>query len=128
MDNRYRDIFAKHVLSLLSLSRQQTPRAALIVRGGQQLGSGYNKAIGDTHETSPIIECLFEYYSTIVLWDKSFKSVLFCTYFPSMEEFIALSSSDIRVIYYMGDITNENTVRFLNEDAENFKIIKLEIS
>ena len=45
-----------------------------------------------------------------------------------MEEFIALSSSDIRVIYYMGDITNENTVRFLNEDAENFKIIKLEIS
>lgn len=128
MDNRYRDIFAKYVLSLLSLSGQQTPRAAIIVRGGQQLGSGYNKAIGNNHETSPIVECLFGYHSAKILWDGSYKSVLFCTYFPSMEEFIALFSSDIRTIYYMGDITNENTVRFLNEDGKNFKIVKLEIS
>lgn len=55
-----------------------------------------------------------------------------CSYFPTLEEFIFLCHTNIRTIYYMGDIQEEKTVRFLNklskENIENqFEIIKINL-
>lgn len=124
MDPRYRDIFAHYVLSITSLSEQQNPRAALIVRGGIQVGVGFSKDTGTEFDTSPIFEALINSQEK----EKSHPLILFCTYFPSLEECIALYSSEIRKIYYMGDITDERSVRFMNKCAGlSFEVIKLEV-
>jgi hypothetical protein len=129
MDHRYRDIFAKHVLSITSLSEQQNPKAALIVRGGVLLGCGFSKSTGTENDTSPIFESIQEYYAMKGTCSSIDKSAIFCTYFPNIEEFTALYSTDIRTVYYMGDIVGENTVRFLNNcSGDGFEIIKLEVS
>jgi len=75
-----------------------------------------------------VFEALQEYYAKRNNWDPLEKSYLFSTYFPTFEEFIALYSTDIRTIYYIGDISDERTVRFLNNcSGESFEIIKLEV-
>jgi len=54
------------------------------------------------------------------------------SYFPSYEEFLMLIMTDIRKIYYFGDITDERSVKFLNDvsggrfEDGSFEIIKLE--
>jgi hypothetical protein len=129
VDNRYRDLFARHILSLLGLSEQVSPQSAIITRGGFVLGQGFSKSTGTEYKTSPIFEALYGYYARRNCWDplESYSS-LFCSYFPTFEEFIALYSSDIRTVYYMGDITEEKTVRFLNScSGLSFEIIKLEV-
>jgi len=129
MDYRYRDLFARHVLSITSLSKQQNPKAALIIRGGVLLGHGFSKSTGTESDTSPVFESIQEYYTKKSIWDPLEESALFCTYFPSLEEFIALFSTDIRTVRYMGNIIDERTVRFLNScSGESFEIIKLEIN
>ena len=68
-----------------------------------------------------------------MLYDALIPDILFCSYFPSLEEFKTLCyMTDIRKIYYMGEITDEEAVKFLNKqtkkDPQNgFEIIKLKI-
>lgn len=61
--------------------------------------------------------------------------VLLSSYFPSLEEFKLLLKTNIRKIYYLGDIEieNEKTVKFLNKHTlekpgGSFEIINLKIS
>jgi hypothetical protein len=76
-----------------------------------------------------VYESIQEYYTKKSIWDPLEESALFCTYFPSLEEFIALFSTDIRTVRYMGNIIDERTVRFLNScSGESFEIIKLEVN
>lgn len=56
--------------------------------------------------------------------------VLFSTYFPCLEELLLLAQTDIRTIYFFGDVEDERTVKFLNsyknrkaEDYPDFEII-----
>ena len=128
MDQRYRDIAILYVLSLTGLSEQQKPKAALIVRGRKQLGYGFSKGTGTDYDTSPIFEALLESSTCLILNVRDDSLAIICTYFPSLEEFIALYSSSIRKVYYMGDITDEKTVRFLNNCSKSFEVIKLEKS
>ena len=125
MDQRYRNFFACHVISLIGLSEQKSPRSALIAGGGELLASGFSKGTGTEYDTSPIFEALFKYAAS----DKGCKDLAwFCSYFPSLEEFIALYSTEIRTVYYMGSIQDEKTVRFLNNcQGPSFEIIKLEV-
>lgn len=127
METRYRDLFAKHVLSILSLSDQPNPKSALIVRGGVQLGSGFSKSTGTFIDTSPITEAICMYYAMRSSCDNIEETSLFCTYFPSLEEFRSIFITDIRLIYYMGEITDAETVKFLNTcSGKSFKIIQLQ--
>jgi len=57
--------------------------------------------------------------------------VILCSYFPSYDEFMLLYMTDIRTVYYMGDIEDERAVQFLNAQTQaypedGFEIIKLE--
>lgn len=125
MDVRYRNFYAKHLLSIRDLSEQRNPGAALIIRGGVQVSSAYSVGTGTEYNTLPIIEAIIRSYSYwgIVIAP----AVMFCSYFPSLEELLAIYTTDIRTIYYMGDITDERSVRFLNTCTEtSFEIIKLE--
>lgn len=126
METRYRDLFAKHVLSILSLSDQPDPKSALVVRGGIQLGSGFSRSTGTSSDTSPIIEALLCYYAMRSIWDFNDEPCIFCTYFPSLEEFKSIFITDIRLIYYMGEITDAETVKFINTcSGKSFKMIQL---
>jgi len=58
--------------------------------------------------------------------------IMFSSYFPSLEEFKAIGITDIRTVYYMGDITDPEAVKFLNvltrsNKDDGFEIIKLKI-
>jgi hypothetical protein len=110
------------------LSGQQNPRAALILRGGVQVGSGFSSSTGTEYDTSPIFEALLNRSDIKYVSQDSDACSIFCTYFPSLEELLALYSTDIRTIYYIGDITDERSVKFLNScTGPCFDIIKLEI-
>jgi hypothetical protein len=85
-------------------------------------------ATGTEYDTSPVFQAIQSYYSLKAHWDLSDTSYIFCTYFPTLWEFISLYSTDIRTVYYMGDISDEETVRFLNGCyVPSFQIIKLEL-
>lgn len=125
MDERYRNIFARHLLSIRELSECEIPKSAIIVRDSIQVGSGFSKKTNTEFDTSPIYDAMRHYY---IIRDIVYNQpALFCSYFPNLGEFLALYSSDIRTVYYMGDITDEAAVRFLNNCLEPFEIIKLEV-
>jgi len=57
---------------------------------------------------------------------------LFSSYFPTLEEFILLTSTRIRSVRYMGEIEDERTVQFLNAHTglypdDGFEIIKVQL-
>jgi hypothetical protein len=128
MDEQHRNIFIRQVLSYLQLSEKSNPQAALIVRGIAPLGIGFSSGIGAGYVTSSIFEAVLQYQTLKIKTEEDEPTYLFATYFPSLEEFRALYSTDIRTIYYLGDITDKNTVKFLNETICPFKIIKVEIN
>lgn len=67
------------------------------------------------------------YYAMRSSCDNIEETSLFCTYFPSLEEFRSIFITDIRLIYYMGEITDAETVKFLNTcSGKSFKIIQLQ--
>lgn len=127
MDEQYRNIFIRQVLSYLQLSERSNPQAALITRGSVPLGIGYSSLIGGGYITSSIFEAILQYQTLRIKTDREEPAYLFSTYFPLLDEFRALYLTDIQTIYYMGDITDKATVKFLNETACPFKIIQIKM-
>jgi len=125
MDVRYRNFYAQHVLSIRNLSEQRDPRAAIIIRGRVIVGYAFSKSTGTGYDTSAITEALINSYNYKL--EGNDIAILFCTYFPTLEEICVLFLTDIRTIYYMGDIIDERVVHFLNTcTGYSFEIIKLE--
>lgn len=75
--------------------------------------------------TSPVLEVVIQH-------GIGYEGVLFSSDFPTLDEFIVLSSTKIRTVRYMGEITDDRTVQFLNAHThaypeDGFEIIKMEI-
>jgi hypothetical protein len=127
MDARKRDIYAGHVLRLQQLSECSCPRSAFIVGESGRLVETISKNLipFSLYSSSPVIEAILKYgYDT--------EGTIFCSDFPSLDEFMTLFLTKIRTVYYFGDIKDEKAVMFLNKHTgtypENgFEIIKLEL-
>lgn len=85
---------------------------------------------GAIYHTSAVIKALFEWavlYKTHNPYDDV--TYLFTSYFPNKEEFLALMLTDIRVIYFFGDIDDEHAVKMINKQTEKgddgFNMIRL---
>ena len=130
MDAGKRDIYARYVLGLLNLSKCSSPRAAIIVgREGRvdTVDEAISESIipGKEYYGSPIFEVLVQFGT-------SREGELFSSYFPTLEEFILLTSTRIRSVRYMGEIEDERTVQFLNAHTglypdDGFEIIKVQL-
>lgn len=133
MDERIRRFITVHVLELVKLSESSSPKAAAIFRESDIISSSYSKKIGSGYDSSPVVSCYIELLRT----RKGIKHLsdlyIMCSYFPSLEEFLFLCHTDIRIVYYIGEILDEMTVRFLNrlsmENSENgFETIKINLN
>lgn len=86
-------------------------------------------------ETSAVSEAVVSYFKDFRHINEKEPFILLSSYFPSLEEFKLLLKTNIRKIYYLGEIEikNEATVKFLNTHTrknpkESFEIINLKIS
>ena len=147
MDDRRRDYFASVVFQSKRLSECEQPKAALIVRGKSILGVGSNRTIttertgkaGQTRrpiESSPVFDALQQFFSgpgykgiggrNENTQDPEEGGVAFLTYFPHVDELKLLYQSEIKKIYFFGDIDDEDSTNFIN-DLNYFEIINIEI-
>jgi len=137
MERQFRDLFAKHLLELKNVSKCSNPRTAIITRGELLISSGWNREAVPGLQIPPIFIAIHGYsLSAYKLYggmnEETLNPTLFSSYFPSLNEFLLLMTTDIRSVYYMGDLEDEKAVRFLNDltrirPDDSFEIIKLEI-
>lgn len=109
-------------MSLLQFAEGESRKSAIIPLNNKILYS-YSSPIVDKYYTSPIFNVLHNY---LKLNEEKKNPVLFSSCFPSLDELIFIYETDIRTIYFFGDIENENVVDFLNKFTD-FEIIKLEV-
>jgi hypothetical protein len=135
MDQRYRDILARYLLEIRQLSECKAPRSAIIAGGPFFLRAAVNRLLAGEQETSAVSEVIVGYFQDFRHVHEKEPFVLFSSYFPSLEEFKLLLKTNIRKIYYLGDIgiENEETVNFINrhtveKQGESLEIINLKIS
>ena len=136
MDEKRRNFFATVVQQSKQLSECTKPKAALIVRGEgiSVSGIGINRILisGGTGkvkadiETSPVFEALtgsgiFGKYSEETRPGNGYNSTsnrefraAFLTYFPHVDELKLLYQSGVQVIYFFGEIDDEDSVTLLN--------------
>jgi hypothetical protein len=135
------------VLRLRELSECSVPRAAAIflssslsskassleeiINGDMIITSAFNTKIEGNFETSPVVQAYLKYRD--ISKDFFEEPLMVSSYFPSIQEFLFLSHTELRTVYYMGVITDGRAVRFLNDLTKNnpdkgFEIIKIKIN
>lgn len=91
--------------------------------------AGINRKTAGNKEISALMDAVLGYFQTVRHVYET-KPVIFCSFFPSLDDFNLLLKTKIRTVYYMGDIEDEETVKFLNiltreKPEESFEIINL---
>jgi deoxycytidylate deaminase len=106
------------------LSECSDKRGAVVVRNRRLLAYGYNRklTVKNGWEISAIYDAIFGTYS-----ENLEDAVLFCTYFPSIDDIKLIVSAGIKTIKFTGTISEENsgTVKLVNQ--LNSEHIPLEI-
>jgi hypothetical protein len=135
MEEERRNFYAAVVQQSKQLSKCTSPKAALIVRGESLCGLGTNKILATGGkiktdiETSPVFEAL----ATSGIFGRDFGQTgsgdgcdntgrtsnreirsAFLTYFPHVGELVLLYQSGVQVIYFFGDLDDEDSVNLLN--------------
>jgi hypothetical protein len=132
MDYRKRDLYARHVLELSNLPECCRTRSALIA-GGERgvVASAYAENIvpGKEYETSPVTDAILRYFSTCLRHEDK-DIAFFVSYFPSLNEFLQIYRTNIRIVYHFGQIDDQDAVQFLNahtkmNSEDGFQIISL---
>ena len=147
MDERNRDFIANHVLRLVELSECRVRRSSVIfidpdsenvvghspewVSNTSVLVSSFSSDIVEGYITSPIVDSYLKFSNLNFIGVN--KPLIACSYFPSLEEFMFLSHTKLRTLYYMGVITDGRAVKFLNKITKDnpddgFEIIKIKIN
>ena len=137
MEEKRRNFFAAVVQQSKQLSECTSPKAALIIRGESLSGYAVNRTIvfagtGKVRtnvETSPVFEAIAtsgifgryleetgsgDGYDNPSRSNSRERRSAFLTYFPHIDELRLLYQSGIQVIYFFGDLDDEDSVSFLN--------------
>lgn len=77
----------------------------------------YSKPVSGGIETLPVQDLALE-MGAVSGFNNPF---ILSSYFPSLEEFRLLYRTDIRQVYYMGEIDDEKAVEFLNSYTRECK-------
>ena len=121
-----KSFFADVTWGASRLSACDPKKGAVLINGHQIQSYGFNKSIIKNREweISAIYDTLFG--STNINMSNF---VLFTTCFPCLNEMVLIISVGISTIYFFGEITDVNSVKFVNslKDAHiPLEIIKLE--
>jgi hypothetical protein len=83
-----------------------------LVNDRQLLSHGYNRWImkDEKWEISAIYDAIFGARK-----ENLAGSMLFCTYFPTVEDLILISATGITSINFLGPIINQESVMFINK-------------
>ena len=117
MDKRTRDFFVSVLLQSKGLSECKLSSAALISRGKNIVTNQYSYGLTssrDNYLSSPIISAVLE-YNVSSRNSSDDEEALFSTYFPNFSELQVLHNTQIRTIYFFGDISDTKSAKFLNQ-------------
>lgn len=136
MDERRRDYFAEYLQRYKQFSEHRDPRTALIAGGTHILACASNDVIyeGSTYETSPIVAAILSWYKHHGAQNPyEDKTYLFSSYFPSMQDLLAILLTPIRSVYFFGDIDKEDAAILLNDHnrhgglSQRIELIRLHV-
>ena len=100
--------FADIALGASRLSRCDTQKGAVLINGRQIQSYGFNRKIMNW-EISAIYDAIFGAKDVNMS-----NFVLFSNYFPHLNDMILIVSVGITIIYFFGDITDTEAVKFAN--------------
>ncbi len=126
MDGRNRDYFTSILLETRRLSELPSALSVVIGRAEELISAGYSKEYGNLEyhlvQTTPLYSALFDF----VKKGSPAHCSIFFSYFPSPLEIEMLVFSKIYQIYFIGEITNPETVSYLNKLQKH--LIPIEIA
>ena len=108
------------------LSQCGIKEGAVLVQGRKIMSYGYNRDIIPEKEWS------LSAVTDALLGSKENDlsgCYIFCTYFPRVQDLTLLIGTGIKTLYFLGDITDQEAVRFMrevNSDHKCLEIVRLE--
>ena len=115
--------FANIALITGELSTGKLQEGAIVVKEDEILSYGYRKKIiSDEYEISAIQNAIIKAPKNIL------NALIFTSYLPNIEDFKILISAGFHSLFFLGELNNSETAKFLNKNKAlmSLEIIRLE--